>query len=182
MPYDSGMIIVKDAAALSKAMGGSNMGDYLNDAMEKPDRNAINFGISASRRARGVPVYAAFKSLGKEGIVEHIDRCTELAQRMANKLSSVQGITILNDVISNRFSAQFGEGDDTYRNELTDRVVHRLQEEGTLYPSTSGYKGLKTMLFSVLSCHTSTEDIDLSAEKIVEAYLTEKELMDNAAS
>ncbi|PHX04317.1 pyridoxal phosphate-dependent decarboxylase family protein [Vibrio splendidus] len=179
MPYDSGMIIVKDAAALSKAMGGSNMGDYLNDAMEKPDRNAINFGISASRRARGVPVYAAFKSLGKEGIVEHIDRCTELAQRMAKKLSAVEGITILNDVVSNRFSAQFGEGDDIYRNELTDRVVHRLQEEGTLYPSTSGYKGLKTMLFSVLSCHTSTEDIDLSAEKIVEAYLTEKELMDH---
>lgn len=33
------------------------------------------------------------------------------------------------------------------------------------------------MLFSVLSCHTSKEDIDLSAEKIIEAYLTEKELM-----
>lgn len=178
MPYDSGMVIVKDADALAKAMGGSNMGDYLNDAMEKPDRNAINFGISASRRARGVPVYAAFKSLGKEGIVEHIDHCTDLAQRMAEILTAVDGITILNDVVSNRFSAQFGNGDTAYRNELTERVVHRLQEEGTLYPSTSGYKGLKTMLFSVLSCHTSVEDIDLSVTKIIEAYLTEKELMD----
>ncbi|MCW8346355.1 pyridoxal-dependent decarboxylase [Vibrio sp. ZSDZ65] len=177
MPYDSGMIVVKDAAALSKAMGGSNMGDYLNDAMDKPDRNAINFGISASRRARGVPVYAAFKSLGKEGIVEHIDHCTDLAKRMANTLADIDGITVLNDVVSNRFSAQFGHGDDEYRNELTARVVHRLQEEGTLYPSTSGYKGLKTMLFSVLSCHTSVADIDLSAEKIIEAYLTEQECM-----
>ena len=181
MPYDSGMIVVKDAAALSKAMGGSNMGDYLNDAMDKPDRNAINFGISASRRARGVPVYAAFKSLGKEGIVEHIDHCTDLAKRMANTLAAIDGITILNDVVSNRFSAQFGHGDDEYRNELTARVVHRLQEEGTLYPSTSGYNGLKTMLFSVLSCHTSVADIDLSAEKIIEAYLTEQECM-NAAN
>ncbi|MGF1748463.1 pyridoxal phosphate-dependent decarboxylase family protein [Vibrio cionasavignyae] len=181
MPYDSGMIVVKDAAALSKAMGGSNMGDYLNDAMDKPDRNAINFGISASRRARGVPVYAAFKSLGKEGIVEHIDHCTDLAKRMASTLADIDGITILNDVVSNRFSAQFGHGDDEYRNELTARVVHRLQEEGTLYPSTSGYKGLKTMLFSVLSCHTSVADIDLSAEKIIEAYLTEQECM-NAAN
>ncbi|MFM2667467.1 aminotransferase class V-fold PLP-dependent enzyme [Vibrio mediterranei] len=178
MPYDSGMVIVKNAKFLAKAMGGSNMGDYLNDAMEKPDRNAINFAISASRRARGVPVYAAFKSLGKSGIAKHVELCTTLAQAMAEKLRSVEGITILNDVVSNRFSAQFGQGDDQYRNELTARVVHRLQKEGTLYPSTSGYKGLKTMLFSVLSCHTSLEDINLSSERIIEAFKAEKNTID----
>ncbi len=153
------------------------MGDYLNDAMEKPDRNAINFGISASRRARGLPVYAAFKSLGKEGIVKHLDNCSDLAKQMAEILSEVEGITILNDVVSNRFSAQFGIGDDDYRNELTDRVVHRLQEEGFLYPSTSGYKGLKTMLFSVLNYHTSEEDIIKSADRIIQAYNIEKALI-----
>lgn len=177
MPYDCGMVIVKDPAKITSAMGGSNMGDYLNDAMEKPDRNAINFGISASRRARGLPVYAAFKSLGKEGIVKHLDNCSDLAKQMAEILSEVEGITILNDVVSNRFSAQFGIGDDDYRNELTDRVVHRLQEEGYLYPSTSGYKGLKTMLFSVLNYHTSEEDIIMSADKIIQAYNIEKALI-----
>ncbi len=173
MPYDCGMIIVKDPATIISAMGGNNMGDYLNDAMAKPDRNAINFGIAASRRARGVPVYAAFKSLGKEGIVSHLDNSCDLAKRMADKLAEVDGITILNDVVSNRFSAQFGHGDQAYRDDLTERVVHRLQDEGYLYPSTSSYKGLKTMLFSVLNCHTDTNDIDLSAEKIINAYLTE---------
>ncbi|MUK67588.1 pyridoxal phosphate-dependent decarboxylase family protein [Aliivibrio fischeri] len=177
MPYDCGMVIVKDPAKITSAMGGSNMGDYLNDAMEKPDRNAINFGISASRRARGLPVYAAFKSLGKEGIVKHLDNCSDLAKQMAEILSEVEGITILNDVVSNRFSAQFGIGDDDYRNELTDRVVHRLQEEGFLYPSTSGYKGLKTMLFSVLNYHTSEEDIIKSADRIIQAYNIEKALI-----
>ncbi|MCW8328911.1 pyridoxal-dependent decarboxylase [Photobacterium sp. SDRW27] len=176
MPYDSGMVIVKDASLLATAMGGSNMGDYLNDAMAKPDRNAINFGISASRRARGVPVYAAIKSLGKEGIEQHLDTCCALAARMADKLCHVDGVTILNDVVSNRFSAQFGKGDDEYRNDLTERVVHRLQKGGFCYPSTSGYKGLKTMLFSVLNCHTSEQDIDLSAEKIIEAYHIELDL------
>lgn len=177
MPYDCGMVIVKDPSKITSAMGGSNMGDYLNDAMEKPDRNAINFGIAASRRARGLPVYAAFKSLGKEGIVAHLDNCVTLAKRMADKLAQVEGVTILNDVVSNRFSAQFGIGDDEYRNELTDRVVHRLQQEGFLYPSTSGYKGLKTMLFSVLNYHTSEQDIDQSAEKIIQAYKAELALM-----
>lgn len=173
MPYDCGMVIVRDPSTIISAMGGNNMGDYLNDAMAKPDRNAINFGIAASRRARGVPVYAAFKSLGREGIVAHLDRCCELAKRMADKLAQVEGITILNDVVSNRFSAQFGIGDDSYRDDLTERVVHRLQEDGYLYPSTSSYKGNKTMLFSVLSCHTDSRDIDLSAERIIEAYLIE---------
>ena len=177
MPYDCGMVIIKDPTKVISAMGGGNMGDYLNDAMEKPDRNAINFGISASRRARGLPVYAAFKSLGKRGIIAHLDHSVHLTKRMADKLVKVEGITILHDVVSNRFSAQFGVGDDNYRNELTARVVHRLQQEGFLYPSTSGYKGLKTMLFSVLNCHTSEQDIDLSADKIIEAYHQEKQSM-----
>lgn len=181
MPYDCGMVIVKDPAKITSAMGGGNMGDYLNDAMEKPDRNAINFGIAASRRARGLPVYAAFKSLGKQGIVDHLDNCCALAKRMADILQEVDGITILNDVVSNRFSAQFGTGDVEYRNELTARVVHRLQQEGYLYPSTSGYKGLKTMLFSVLNYHTSVEDIDISASKIIEAFNIEKALLSQSA-
>lgn len=181
MPYDCGLVIVKDAAALASAMGGSNMGDYLNDAMAKPDRNAINFGISASRRARGVPVYAAIKALGKEGIVQHLDNCCELAQRMADKLRPVEGITILNDVVSNRFSAQFGSGNEAERNQMTERVVHRLQQEGFCYPSTSGYKGLKTMLFSVLSLHTSEQDIDRSAEKIIAAYDIERALFEKSS-
>ncbi|SDJ28423.1 Glutamate or tyrosine decarboxylase [Ferrimonas sediminum] len=170
MPYDSGMVIVRDAKLLVTAMGGSSMGDYLTDAIAKPDRNAINFGISASRRARGVPVYAAIKALGKQGIEAHLDHCCALAQRLAGTLSQVEGITILNDVVSNRFSAQFGNGNEAFRNRLTERVVHRLQQDGFCYPSTSGYKGLKTMLFSVLSCHTTTEDIDDTAEAIIRTF------------
>ncbi|WP_064609552.1 pyridoxal phosphate-dependent decarboxylase family protein [Photobacterium sp. J15] len=175
MPYDSGMVIVRDAALLAEAMGGNSMGAYLTDAIAKPDRNAINFGISASRRARGVPVYAAIKALGRQGIEEHLDHCCAMAMKMADRLREVDGITILNDVVSNRFSAQFGKGGDEFRNRLTERVVHQLQQDGFCYPSTSGYKGLKTMLFSVLNCHTSEEDIDATAEKIIETYHIELE-------
>lgn len=177
MPYDSGMVIVKEASLIATAMGGSNMGDYLNDAMDKPDRNAINFGICASRRARGVPVYATIRALGKEGIESHLDNCCNLALRMANKLAKIDGVSILNDVVSNRFSLQFGAGDTDYRNSLTEKVVHRLQNEGYCYTSTSGYKGLKTMLISVLNCHTTEHDIDTSAEKIIEAYNIELSLL-----
>ena len=173
MPYDSGIVIVRDAALLAEAMGGNSMGAYLTDAIAKPDRNAINFGIGASRRARGVPIYAAIKTLGKQGIEKHLDACCALARRMADQLRQVEGISILNEVVSNRFSAQFGQGDDEFRNTLTARVVHCLQQDGFCYPSTSGYKGLKTMLISVLSCHTTIADIDASAEKIVATYRVE---------
>ncbi|KLV06918.1 amino acid decarboxylase [Photobacterium aquae] len=182
MPYDSGVVIVRDASLLAEAMGGNSMGAYLTDAIAKPDRNAINFGIAASRRARGVPVYAAIKALGRQGIEDHLDTCCDLARRMADRLRNVDGITILNDVVSNRFSAQFGKGDDEFRNVLTARIVHRLQQEGFCYPSTSGYKGLKTMLFSVLNCHTTVADIDASAEKIIEAYHIELEKIDAACA
>jgi len=94
---------------------------------------------------------------------------------MADNLHNVDVTTILNDVVSNRFSAQFGKGDDAFRDQLTARIVHQLQQDGFCYPSTSGYKGLKTMLFSVLSCHTTAQDIDASAEKIIEIYHMELE-------
>ena len=173
MPYDSGIAIVKDGSALQGAMGGSHMGAYLEDAIAVKDRNPIDYGLQGSRRPRGVMVYAAFRSLGREGIIEHLRETCALARRMAERLAQEPGIEILNDVVLNRFAARFGNGTEEEKDDLTNRVVHRVQREGFCYPSTTGYKGKKTMLFSILGWCTSENDIDESAKKIIEAYRAE---------
>ena len=173
MPYDSGIVIVKNKAAIKQAMGGSHMGSYLDDAMAMTDRNAIDYGMQGSRRPRGVAIYAAIKSLGRKGIVEHLNKTVNLAKRMADTLAKEPGIEICNEVVNSRFSARFGTGTIEEIDELTDRVVHKVQKDGFCYPSTTGYKGKKTMLFSVLGWNTTEKDIDLSAEVIIRIYREE---------
>ena len=55
-----------------------------------------------SRRARGIPVYAALRSLGRTGVAEIVDRCCDHATRLADRLRGVDGIEVLNDVVLNQ--------------------------------------------------------------------------------
>ena len=70
VPYDSGLAFVRDAPALSAAMSIS--ADYL--PTDSPHRNPSDFTPELSRRARGVEVWAAMLSLGRNGIAELVER------------------------------------------------------------------------------------------------------------
>ena len=67
VPYDSGLVFVRDPAAHHAAMTLSAA--YYG---ERPDvaRDNCNWVAEASRRARGFVVYAALRSLGRQGIAE----------------------------------------------------------------------------------------------------------------
>ena len=64
VPYDSAMVAVRPAQALRDAV--SVRAAYLTTA--EGERNALEYGPEMSRRARGVTVYAALRSLGREGV------------------------------------------------------------------------------------------------------------------
>ena len=78
MPYDSGLAFVRDADALRAAMAIT--ADYLPTA--SPVRNPADYTPELSRRARGVEVWAALRSLGRDGVAE-IDRAQRAAMRGA---------------------------------------------------------------------------------------------------
>ena len=79
VPYDCGLAFVRDPLALPAAM--AIKAEYLPTA--KRYRNPADFTPELSRRARGVDVWAALRSLGRAGIAELIDRncapCTRFA-------------------------------------------------------------------------------------------------------
>ncbi len=68
VPYDSGFVFVKDAASLFSAVAASAA--YL---PEMNRRDPFQFVPEMSREARGIPVWAALKSLGKKGLADMID-------------------------------------------------------------------------------------------------------------
>ena len=49
-----------------------------------------------SRRARGVPVWAALRSLGRSGVAALVDRLVGNAQGLAAGISQIDGTEVLN--------------------------------------------------------------------------------------
>jgi len=79
--YDSGIVIVRNAAALRIAMTASAA--YLEPGA---GREPMFHGPESSRRARGVELWAALKSLGRSGLRSLIERTCAYAVRFAEGL------------------------------------------------------------------------------------------------
>ena len=159
VPYDSGLVFVRDAAAHRAAMtlSAAYYGRYPEEV-----RDNYNWVAESSRRARGFTVYAALRSLGRRGIAEMIERCCALARRMAERLSSGPGVQILNDVVLNQVLVRFGDADA-----LTDEVIRKVQQDGICWAGPTTWHGMHAMRISVSNWSTSESDIDLSANAIL---------------
>ena len=159
VPYDCGFVAVADREAhyASTRMSGA----YLVPAVGG-DLDPFDWVTEASRRGRATTVYAALRSLGRQGVAELVDRCCALARRMAGRLGSEPGIVILNDVVLNQVLVRFGDDD-----ERTRAVIAAVQEDGTCWAGGTTWHGLAAMRISVSNWATSQADIDRSATAII---------------
>lgn len=155
VPYDSGIAIVRDAEALCAAMAIT--ADYLPTS---EFRNPSDFTPELSRRARGVEVWAALRSLGRAGVAELIERNCRQARRFAAGLQAA-GFKILNDVVLNQVLVSFGEPS------TTNRVVSEIQTDGTCWCGGTVWQGQTAMRISVSSWATTDVDVERSLEAII---------------
>ena len=164
VPYDSGVVLVRDASAHRAAMTVS--ASYL-VAGDVGARDGADFVPELSRRARGIAVYAALRSLGRRGVATLVARCCALACRMAERLSAGAGVAVLNDVVLNQVLVRFtpsGGGDaDTF----TRAVIRRVQAEGTCWAGGTVWHGVAAMRLSVSNWSTTEADVDRSAAAIL---------------
>ena len=156
VPYDSGVAIVRDAAALKAAMAIT--AEYL--PADTGIRNPSDFTPELSRRARGVEVWAALRHLGRSGVAEMIDRCCRHATHFADGLRAA-GYDILNDVALNQVLVSFGDA------ETNRRVIQAIQHDGTCWCGGTEWQGKNAMRISVSSWATTTEDVDRSLEAMI---------------
>ena len=164
VPYDSGLVIVRDAAAHQAAMT-LNAAYYV--TARRAERDNCNWVPEASRRARGFTVYAALRFLGRKGIAELVDRFCELAQRMANRLSKAPAVTILNDIVLNQVLVRFSDPSGNDDDEFTATVIRRVQEDGTCWLGGTTWHGMHAMRISISNWSTTEKDIDISAKAIL---------------
>jgi glutamate/tyrosine decarboxylase-like PLP-dependent enzyme len=166
-PYDSGFAIVRDKEILQKAM--TQWSSYL-PAITAGDRVPSNYVPELSRRARGVPVWAIIKALGREGIAEIVTRDCDLAQRFAERLAAAPGVRVHNDVVINQVIVSFGEGDAAMRRAVTEQVIARVQKDGVCFVGGAEWRGDWVMRISVTSSRTTAADIEVSADAVLAAW------------
>ena len=171
VPYDSGIAIVRDAAAHHAAM---TLGAAYYVETAGGERDPYNWVAESSRRARGFPIYAALRQLGRNGVAEMIDRCCALARRMADGLRDAPGVTILNDVVLNQVLVRFAPpvaSDGAASHEaagdtFTREVIAAVQADGTCWLGGTTWRGLAAMRISVSNWSTTEADADLSVAAI----------------
>ncbi|MGH9117587.1 MAG: pyridoxal phosphate-dependent decarboxylase family protein [Acidimicrobiales bacterium] len=155
VPYDSGLVFVRDSEVLSASMAATAA--YL---IPGHDREPYDYTPEMSRRARGLDVWAALRSLGRSGLAALVEGCCVQASRFAAGLSAA-GYEVLNDVVLNQVLASFGD-DDTTR-----AVVAAVQDDGTCWCGGTVWQGRAAMRISVSSWATTDDDVEASLDAII---------------
>ena len=168
VPYDSGIVITRDAAAHHAAM---TLGAAYYVETAGAERDPYNWVAESSRRARGFPIYAAIRELGREGIVAMVDRCCAIAHQMADGLRGAPGVTILNDVVLNQVLVRFAPPDEPNADaatidQFTRDVVAAVQADGTCWLGGTTWHGMAAMRISVSNWSTTEADADISVAAI----------------
>jgi glutamate/tyrosine decarboxylase-like PLP-dependent enzyme len=135
----------------------STSGAYL---IQDQQREPYQYTPELSRRARGVEIWAALRSLGRSGLADMIERHCGYARRFAEGLRSA-GYDILNDVVLNQVLVSFGDA------ETTKRVIAGIQEDRTCWAGNSMWHGHTVMRISVSSWATTDDDVERSLAAMI---------------
>lgn len=160
VPYDAGIVVVRDVPALRTAVGMH--AEYLpqedhgpGDPMEKVPE--------LSRRARGVPVWAALRSLGRDGVDRLVSGRAAMAAELGRRLARLPGVEVLNDVVFTQLVLSFGD------DRRTHAVTQHVMADGRVWMSGSRWKGREVLRVSVTNWSTDEADLDAAVDVISDA-------------
>ncbi len=156
VPYDSGLVFVRDPRHLRAAMAPAAAA-YL-PVVEA--REPSHCTPEISRRARGIEIWAALRALGRAGLADLVERHCRYAAHFAERLSAT-GFSVLNDVVLNQVLVSFGEA------AVTRRVIAAVQADGVCWCGSTVWQGVTAMRISVSGAATTEDDVERSIEAIV---------------
>jgi glutamate/tyrosine decarboxylase-like PLP-dependent enzyme len=154
VPYDSALVLCSDPEAHRAAMTVSAA--YLIQDDAQLVRDQVDWVPEFSRRARGFAVYAALRSLGRNGLAELVERACDGARRFAEGIVELEGVELLNEVVLNQVLFRF-ESD-----EQTDRVLRDVQDAGDVWMSGTTWDGRRAIRISVSNWQTTDAEIELA--------------------
>ena len=157
VPYDCGIVFCADRAALADAMALE--GSYI---LYSDRRDGMRYTPDMSRRARGVELWAALKSLGRGGVSALVEQLHERASSFAGQLAE-HGFQIANDVCFNQFNVVVGD------ERATQAFTSAVQSSEVCWCGTASRRGQPFIRVSVCSHATTDDDISRSVEAFLQA-------------
>jgi glutamate/tyrosine decarboxylase-like PLP-dependent enzyme len=172
-PQDIGIAIVADAAAHKAAMDISAA--YL--PADGCARDPIDWTPEWTRRARGFPVYAALRELGRAGAANLIDRCCEHALQLVCGLGTLQDVEVVAYPTLNqgliRFLDKHPHATVAAHDAKTDRMIEAINREGSAFFSGTTWQGRRAMRISVVNWRTTKADVERTVRAVAEVLESE---------
>ena len=159
VPYDCGIAVVADRAALRAAMTMGATDYFITDAAG----DSCDTVPEASRRARAIPVWAVLRALGRQGVADLVDGFCRHATAFAAGIGAIDGAVVENDVVFSQVCASFGS------DERTVEVGRRLMADGTAWMTGSRWRGRAVLRVSVSNWSTTGEDVNRSLAALAAA-------------
>ena len=157
VPYDCGVAIVADPQAMRSALG-VHASYLISD--ESGHGDPSEKVPELSRRARGVPVWAALRSLGRVGVADLVEGLARHARELADGIAAIDGAVVLNDVDYTQVCVAFGD------DERTRAVTARLIADATAWMSGSRWRGQDVLRISVSNWSTDEDDVRRSIDAV----------------
>jgi len=162
VPYDSGLAFTAHPEAHRRAMGVK--AGYLEQAGPGAERDEVDWTPEFSRRARGFPLWAALRSLGRSGVAGLVERSCAHARRFGQALAALPGVELLDEVVLNQVLVRFGDDAGTRE------VIRRVQQGGEAWMSGTTVDGQAAMRISVVNWRTTSRDVERALAAIGEAW------------
>jgi aromatic-L-amino-acid decarboxylase len=155
-PYDGAIAICRDADALAQTMNSDA-------AYAASSRDAQkNLTLEFSRRARGIAIWAALRSLGREGVASLVETHCDYAAHLAYRLGKA-GFEILNNVVLNQVLVRCSTDAETLA------VRQAVLDRGQVWFGPTIWQGRPAFRLSISSWRTTMTEIDLLADELIGA-------------
>ncbi len=155
VPYDSGMVFVADAQAHKNAM--TIPAPYKVEVENVRDQ--FEWGPEWSRRARAIPIYAALRSIGRNGVAQIIERCCDLTRDFVSRLGKLPGVEVLTTPVINQGLVRFLDPDGDH-DKRTLEVIEHINASGEAWFGPTTWHDKCVMRISMSNFRTTPEDID----------------------
>jgi glutamate/tyrosine decarboxylase-like PLP-dependent enzyme len=166
VPYDSGFAFVRDTSLLASpfAIGGP----YLPEPGVHPLYSAL--GPEASRRARGIAIYATLRAYGRKGYREMVERHLALAQHLARRIEATPELELLAPVPLNIVCFRYRPkgAKEAELDAINSRLGAELLADGRVYAGTTRYRGVVAFRPAIVNWRTTEADVDLLVDVVRE--------------
>jgi glutamate/tyrosine decarboxylase-like PLP-dependent enzyme len=169
VPYDCGMVFLKDASWLPKvyALPGAA---YL-PSLDDPHPNYGFLMPDSSRRARGIAVYSTLRAYGRAGYRSMVERHLALTRYLGARIEREPDFELLAPVTSNiacfRYRPQSATDEQTL-NALNTRLGRAVLDDGRVFVGTTNYDGRIAFRPAIVNYRTTEQHVDELVDVIAE--------------